>query len=153
MRKNIKVLFFPFVILLFFFNACTKEDSNTNTNVAGDATGDWTLVSWIENGTPEDDIAQADISISFTNVVNGTGTMTFSSTVVPFNYTGNFSIDANDLLTATLDETTGEMEINQWILSMDATIGANDLRLEGSILEKSPFWPDNTESTVFEATR
>jgi hypothetical protein len=149
MRKNIKFSLFPLLILLFFFNSCTKEDSSTPEGIDGS----WTLVSWVENGTAEPNVSQAEITLSFTNVVNGTGIMTFTTSVIPFNYTGTYSIDANNLLTATLDETTGEMEINQWIMSMDVIMGSNDLKLEGSILEKSPFWPDNTENVVFEATR
>jgi hypothetical protein len=149
MKKDYKAFLFPLFILLLLFSSCAKEDSN----VAGVIDGPWTVVSWTEDGVPEPDIASYEITLSFTNVANKTGIMTFNTSVIPFNYTGTFSIDANNLLTATLNETTNNMEINQWILSMNATIGANNLTLDGSTLKKSPFWPDATANVIFEATR
>lgn len=149
MKKNYKIFLFPLFVALLLFSSCKKEDSNT----AGVIDGPWTVVSWIEDGTAEPDVATYEITLSFTNVANNTGIMTFTTSVIPFNYTGTFSIDANNLLTATLNETTNNMEINQWILSMDATIGANNLTLDGSMLKKSPFWPDATANVIFEATR
>lgn len=151
MKKDFKTALLPLFILLFLFSSCDKD--NTNTNVAGVVNGDWTITAWIEDGTPGPDAATYDITLSFTNVVNNTGIITFNTSVIPFNYTGTFSIDANNLLTATLDETTNNMEINQWVLSMNATIGANNLTLDGSMLKKSPFWPDATSHVIFEATR
>jgi hypothetical protein len=149
MKKNFNTFLFPLFILLLLFSSCKKEDSTAS----GEIDGSWTIVSWIEDGVAAPDAATSDITLSFTNVVNGTGIITFTTSAIPFNYTGTFSIDANNLLTATLNETTGNMEINQWIISMDATIGANNLTLDGSMLQKSPFWPDSTGNIIFEATR
>jgi len=151
MKNRFKIIVFPLVIVLILFNSCQKDNSNTNT--AGVIDGTWTVTSWSESGVAQPNVPSYQIALSFTNVSNNTGTMTFNSPTIPFNYTGNFSIDGNNLLTATLNETTGNMEINQWILSMTPNIGANNLTLTGTVLEKSPFWPDNTENVVFEATR
>ena len=157
MKNKLKIFLFPLIILLVLFNSCQKVDPTTTP---GGIDEDWTVVSWKENGvsqptgTPQGTtISQYQITLSLTNLANKTGTMTFNSPVIPFNYTGSYSMDQNNLLTATLNETTGNMEINQWNLSMNATIGSNNLELDGSILEKSPFWPDTTVNVVFEATR
>jgi hypothetical protein len=148
MKKNFNLFLLPLFMGLLLFSSCSKEDTVFK---AGEASGSWNVTAWIDDGVAEDDVAMYDITLSFTS--NNSGTMTFTTSVVPFNYTGSFSIDANNLLTATLDETTNNMEIDQWILSMDATIGANNLTLDGSMLKKSPFWPDATSTVVFEATR
>lgn len=150
MKKNFNAFLFPLFIVLFLFSSCKKEDSTTTS---GEIDGPWTVVSWAEDGVASPDVPSYEITLSFTNVANKTGIMTFNTAVIPFNYTGTFSIDANNVLTATLNETTSNMEIDQWIISMDVTTGAHNLTLDGSMLKKSPFWPDDTVNVVFEATR
>jgi hypothetical protein len=80
--------------------------------------------------------------------------MTFAfGTAEPFNYTGNYTIDGANHINAILNETTGNSEINQWEMSVDANIGASELQMEGTTIKRSPFWPDNTVAVVITATR
>ena len=51
------------------------------------------------------------------------GEMTFAfSTSEPFVYTGDYTISTADHVNTVLNETTGNSEINQWDMSIDATL-------------------------------
>jgi hypothetical protein len=70
-----------------------------------------------------------------------------------FNYTGSFTISDDDHINATINETTNNSEINQMIFSVGADIGSSELKLNGNLIKKSPFWPDNSVTLSMTATK
>mgnify|MGYP007046996069 FL=1 len=94
------------------------------------------------------EVVQSEVVLVFTNT-----TMTISGTTFPFIYSGTYTLDGNNQLTAVLDETTGDSEINQYEFLVDATISAASLTLDGTMIAYSPFWPDDSKAIVIGATR
>jgi hypothetical protein len=122
----------------------TEEDNETGLY------GNWNVTAWSEDGVADPDVASYNAVLTITEA----GVMTFAfDTEEPFNYTGNYTIDGTNQINAILNETTGNSEINQWEMSVNANIGTSELRMEGTTIKRSPFWDDDNVASIITATR
>ncbi|MFT4525226.1 MAG: hypothetical protein ACI85F_001379 [Bacteroidia bacterium] len=136
-----KLLPLFFLTMIVGLASCESEE---DTSISGN----WNVTTWSENGVADSDVPSVNMVIAFSG-----NTMTISGANVEFNYTGNYSLNANNNLTATLDETTGDSEINVFTFDVATTTTSTDLTLDGSLLKLSPFWPDTTVTVAITATR
>jgi hypothetical protein len=127
------------LLAIALFGCNTDEDNETGLY------GNWNVTVWSEDGVADPDVPSYNAVLTITEA----GVMTFAfGTAEPFNYTGNYTIDGANHINAILNETTGNSEINQWEMSVDANIGTSELQMEGTTIKRSPFWPDNTVAVV-----
>lgn len=137
------LLSFLFLTLVLGLAACEEETPEGDT-----ISGDWNVTAWSENGVADTDVSSYGMIIAFSG-----NTMTISGSNIPFNYTGSYTLDANDNLTASLNETSGESEIEQFGFDVASTITSSSLALDGNLMKSSQFWSDTTVTVAITATR
>lgn len=138
-----KSTFFIIVLPLLIMSGC-----NIDENGDAELVGSWNVTTWEEDGNPNPDVTSFQLVMQITET-----TITLSGSSFPFVYTGGYTIDENNHVEATLNETTGNSEINQYEWSVDATITSSNLELTGTRIRRSPFWPDESGSLEITASR
>ena len=133
------------LVTVVTFGGCNTDSSDSES----DLEGSWTVTSWVQDGVAQPEAVSSGLIIVFTNE-----TMTISNTTgESFIYSGSYTMDEVDHIEATLNETTGNSEINQYEFSVDAGISSSTLTLDGDMIARSPFWPDNNSTISIAATR